>query len=102
MHREPTQQGDGILIGLNGCATTRQIKIDLGESAAAPTHREMRAILVLVGSDGDFLDHGAQLFFLVARRGGGRSPSHKQIAPEGEHTSAFIDAEKGSAALLNR
>src|SRR4030081_1442310 len=53
----------------------------------------MRAILVLVGSDSDFLDHGAQQFFLVAWRGGGRSPSHKQIVPEGEHTSAFIDAE---------
>jgi hypothetical protein len=53
----------------------------------------MRAILVLVGSDADFLEHGAQQFFLVAWRGGGRSPSHKQIVPEGEHTSAFIDAE---------
>src|SRR5450755_749684 len=40
------------VIGANGCATTRQIKIDLGESAAAPTHREMRAKLVLVGSSG--------------------------------------------------
>ena len=59
MRREPTQQGDGILIGANGCATTGQVEIDLGESAAAPTQREMRAILVLVDSDDDFLEHGA-------------------------------------------
>src|ERR1700674_4531118 len=93
MDREPTQQGDSILIGANGCATTRQIKIDLGESAAAPTHREMRAILVLVGSDGDFLDHGAQQLFLVAWRGGWRVPHRKQINPEGEHPSALVGAE---------
>src|SRR5260221_457387 len=47
----------------------------------------------MASSSRAFADQGGEQLFLVGWRGGGRSPSHKQIVPEGEHTSAFIDAE---------
>jgi hypothetical protein len=53
----------------------------------------MRAILVLVDCDDDFLKQRAQQFLLVAWRGGRRVPNRRQINPEGEHAAALVGAE---------
>ena len=66
--RETAHQRRRVFVGAHRRgAAMRQIKIDLGKSAAAPTQRQVRTILILVDGD-DLFEQGTQQFLLVACR----------------------------------
>ena len=71
----------------------RGAKIELDESAAALSQREMGARLGLMDCDDDLFDQRAQQLLLVARRGGGRLPFSLQGGAQREQTTAIFCAE---------
>src|SRR5262249_44192627 len=94
MSGQAPHQRNGVLIGAHDCRTkTGQIDVDVGESAAPPAHCEMRAALVLVNCDDNFLEQRAQQLLFVTRRGGWRLPSFEKVSAEGEQADAFISGE---------
>jgi hypothetical protein len=72
----------------------REVKIELDESAAAPTQREMGARLGLMDCDDDLFDQRAPQLLLIARRGGRRLPFSLQGGAQREQTTAIFCAER--------
>src|SRR5947208_11876991 len=56
MDSEATHQRDGVFISAHGCGTALQVEINLGDAATMPTQGEMRAALLFVEGDDDFLE----------------------------------------------
>ena len=101
MNGQAPHQRDRVLIGAHDCRTrARQVDVALGESTAAPTQREVGAVLVLVDGDDDLFEHCAQQLLLVARRRGWRLPDLEQIAAEGKQAVALVCAERSGAQLF--
>src|SRR5437773_2257144 len=100
MDSEATHQRDGVFISAHGCGTALQREIDLGEGTTTPTQGEMRAALLFVEGDNDFLEQGAQQFLFVARCSGRSLPDFEQIAAEREQAVALVDAQRPRSLLF--
>src|SRR6516164_4843175 len=101
MSSQAAHQCDRVLIGAHDCRTrTGQIEVDVGESTAPPTQREVRAAFVFVDCDDDLLEQRAQQLLLVARRRGWGLPGFEQVGAEGEQTGAFVHTERPGTQLF--
>src|SRR4249919_859224 len=100
MDSEATYQRDGVFISAHGCGTALQVEINLGDAATTPTQGEMRAALLFVEGDDDFLEQGAQQFLFVARCGGRGLPDLEQIGAECEQAAALIGAQRPRSLLF--
>src|SRR5258708_19700273 len=60
----------------------------------------MRTIVIFVDGDDDFLDHRAEQFLLVARRGGWRLPNCEQIGAECKQLGTLLRTERSRPQCL--
>ena len=97
---QTTYQCNGVFVGAHSRSTARQVKIKFNKSVAAPTQRQMRAILIFVDGDDDFIEHRAEQFLLVAGRGGWRLPNCEQIGAECKQLGTLLRTERSRSQRL--
>src|SRR4249919_2130634 len=81
---QTTNQCDCVLVGAHRCLPTRRVEGNLRESAATPTQCDLRAALMLVYCNDDFLKNGPQQLLLVSCQGGRSLPDFMQVGAQSE------------------